>query len=931
MSVKHIRVFLWVIIGLRYTVRYMSLETNGQFTNPHDEIAFLRAELARRELGLQHEQPVVSETDREKIAHDIVSAYKKTQPDKILHNDHRMSTQDVGAVSLNLEPETHDSQIESLYALMLANGVRNAFSVIQKLGDSHLDDDFHRFLVQYLLTSNTLPGVAKNTELYQELNMTLYQVTLPEPDEKTKSRPFRELIAAMEQFLYGMQSVTTTDASHDRWFSLECAVPVGTTQVTFYVCVPNTLTQLFQKQLFGFFPDAKVEPVPNETNVFVDGGVTVGAQADSITTDLLAIRTWDKFENDPLDVLVAAFGNIARDDEGALLQVVIHPRDDGFQKNTARVLEEVKKGKKFSDARRDTTFWSVLSGMAKGSADNTEEKKSEYRFEDEQAVDAMVRKLKSPIAQVSIRIVVSSGQQFRADQMLQEILSVFNQYNEPYAGGLKFDLIRGRDLFGFAHDTIYRSFGGKVVHLNMSEIATLFHFPARISDSPHLMQSRAATAPPPVDAPTAGVLIGYNEHRGQVTPMYMNTEDRMRHLYVIGQTGTGKTGILMNMIAQDIANGDGLCFVDPHGSDIQTILSMIPPERAEDVVYFDPSYLPRPMGLNMLEYDPTHPEQKSLIIDTMMTMFNQLFDMKTSGGPLFEQYFKNSAFLVMEHPESGCTLLEVTRVLADKEFRDMKLRHCANPIIKQFWTSAEKTKGEQALENFVPYISSKFDPLISNEFLRPIIVQEKSAFNVRELMDNKKILLVNLSKGLLGELNANLIGMIIVAKIQMAALSRVDSYGQKLADFYLYIDEFQNVTTPAIASILSEARKYRLSLNVAHQYMKQLDEKIKAAVLGNVGSIASFRISPEDAKELEQYFGPTFTPSDIVKLENRNAYIKMLANGTPITPFNIKTADYPPRNPDMIDPIKQLSYLRFGRDRSVVEAEIMAKYERKDS
>jgi len=328
----------------------------------------------------------------------------------------------------------------------------------------------------------------------------------------------------------------------------------------------------------------------------------------------------------------------------------------------------------------------------------------------------------------------------------------------------------------------------------------------------------------------------------------------------------------------------------------------------------------------MLEFDSKYPEQKTFVVNELMGIFNKLFDMKTSGGPMFEQYFKNSAFLIMEDPESGCTLLEISRVLADKEFRDMKLEKCKNPIIKQFWSNAEQTTGDQSLANFVPYITSKFDNFISNDIMRPVVLQEKSVFNFRKIMDEKKILLVNLSKGRLGDINANLIGLVLVGKIQMAALSRVDMFGKPMNDFYLYIDEFQNVTTDSISSILSEARKYRLSLNIAHQYISQLEDGIKNAVFGNVGSMAVFRVSSEDAEFLEKRFQPTFKASDIMKLDNYNAYMSMLVKGQPTKPFNIQTLAPEAGNLELVDSLKELSYLKYGRDREEIEDEIMQKY-----
>jgi hypothetical protein len=385
------------------------------------------------------------------------------------------------------------------------------------------------------------------------------------------------------------------------------------------------------------------------------------------------------------------------------------------------------------------------------------------------------------------------------------------------------------------------------------------------------------------------------------------------------------------MITQDIRNGDGCCYIDPHGTDIQTILSRIPKERMDDVIYFDPAYIQRPMGLNMLEYDINYPEQKTFVVNELMSIFNKLFDMKVGGGAMFEQYFRNSAFLVMEDPESGSTLLEITRVLADKKFRDYKLSRCKNPIIKQFWETAEETTGEQSLANFVPYISSKFDNFISNDIMRPVVLQQNSVINFRKIMDEKKILLVNLSKGRLGDINANLIGLVLVGKIQMAALSRVDMFGQKMNDFYLYIDEFQNVTTDSISSILSEARKYRLSLNVAHQYISQLDESIKNSIFGNVGSMAVFRVGSDDATFLEAKFKPTFSASDIAKLDNYNAYISMLVDGQPVKPFNLATLPPEEGNLEQVELLKELSYTKYGRPREEVEAEIMSRYQNKES
>jgi len=465
----------------------------------------------------------------------------------------------------------------------------------------------------------------------------------------------------------------------------------------------------------------------------------------------------------------------------------------------------------------------------------------------------------------------------------------------------------------------------------------MYHFPpSGIESSPHLKQTRFTHAPAPLSLPhppAGGVaLLGINSYRGLETRVYLDPEDRLRHLYIIGQTGTGKTGLMKSMIIQDIKNGDGCCFIDPHGSDILDILAAVPPERYKDVIYFDPADLSRPFALNFLEYDLSRPEQKTFIVNELLMIFRRLYgDVPESMGPAFEQYFRNATQLVMEDPASGSTILDIARVLANSEFRREKLSKSMNPIVNQFWQEiATKAGGEASLENIVPYITNKFDDFTSNDFIRPIVGQQESSFKFRDVMDTKKILLINLSKGRLGEKNANLLGLIVVGKLFMAALSRADTRqfagSTPYPPFYLYIDEFQNVTTDSIPGILSEARKYKLSLTVAHQFLKQIEEKTRNAVFGNVGNMAVFRVGEEDAEFFAKQFAPVFETLDFVNIENRNAYVKMLAGGIPQKPFDMKTPDLPLGNHAQVDDLIHLSSLTYGRDRATVENMIRERY-----
>lgn len=467
--------------------------------------------------------------------------------------------------------------------------------------------------------------------------------------------------------------------------------------------------------------------------------------------------------------------------------------------------------------------------------------------------------------------------------------------------------------------------------LSIAELTTMIHLTATgVSTSRELNQSKAKKAPPPINMPDQGIILGVNKYGGGETLIRYAPKDRVRHFYSIGQTGAGKSVNLVNMIIQDIRNGDGVCFIDPHGSDIVDVLACVPPERYDDVIYFDPANAEFPMSMNIMEYDEKHPEQKTFVVNEIMEIFEKLFgSVPESLGPMFQQYFRNGAMLVLEGQPAGmATLADVPRVLANSKFRKECLKNSKNPIVNQFWTEiAEKAGSDASLENVVPYITSKTDIFLANDIMRPIIAYQNSSFNFREIMDTKKIFLANLSKGRLGDTNASLLGLFILGKIKQAALSRSDSPNLKnLPICYTYVDEFQNFTTPSIATILSEARKYGLSLNVAHQYIKQLDEKIRDAIFGNVGTKMIFRVGTEDAEFLEKSLKPEFNAKDIQGQENYTAYLSLLVNGVPTKPFDINTQ--PPLEGDykVVDMLKQMSYKKFGRDRATVEADIQARY-----
>ncbi len=923
-------------------------ELRKDFKSKEEEIEYLHALILEKEQEKNTEKKdagsgILIREDKQDKAHqigEILHKYKGEKTEDILNKNFVLNEEHVTTLSLGLQPEDHDDKLQKLIDIFLTEGVKNSFLVLEKIGDAHLEDDFHRFLVQYLLKTQT-EHAKKRLSSYREtakaLGTSLFQVILPTEKENQQTpgnQPPdpKNIIALMERFYIGMMSISdpTNMEKNKNYFTLEIAKPQNSNQIKFFVSVPNDFKDLFQKQVLALYPSAKIELQPDDYNVFSAEGFSVGAYAESGKIPALPIKTYKDFAGDSISVVLSVLSQLQDNDEGAAIQIVIRPAGEKFIKEYGKLLDKMRRGKTLKNVLADRTVMGSIGyeikQMFKGET-QLEKEKTNKSHEDEDAIKLLSEKLNSTIFNTNIRLVASSKSPIRSSQILHEVSSSFRQYTESKGNSIIFKDIKARSSAQFFKHYSYRYFDdSESFPLNAAELATIYHFPKGVSDRDfsELNQYAAAQAPAPLDLPKTGIFLGKNNYRHLSTPIHFEPDSRVRHMYVIGQTGTGKSYFLMNNIIQDIKNGEGLCFIDPHGADLQTIMSLIPKERIDDVIYFDPGDLSRPMGLNMLEYDITHPEQKTLIVNELLLIFNKLFDMKTAGGPAFEQYFRNSALLVMEHPESGCTMLEISRVLANSEFRHMKLQHCKNPMVKQFFETAEATSGEQGFENYVPYVTNKFDNFLSNEFMRPIITQEKSAFDFKDIMANKKILLVNLSKGKLGELGSQLIGLIIVGKILVSAFAR-DPH-ENPPPFYLYLDEFQNVATDSIKSILSEARKYKLGLTLAHQYIEQIPKDIKDAIFGNVGSKAIFRINMEDAKFIETSFSPTFTAKDIIGQERGNCYLSLLANNKPQKPFNLQVPRLPDGNEEIKQVIIELSALKYGTPREEVEEMIMKKF-----
>jgi len=783
--------------------------------------------------------------------------------------------------------------------------------------------------------------------LTESLNQSLDVIKIVKPklaegqSAESKQANEKEEISKMEQLFASLSNLPSEKGIIHRvlfgepHLAFEIAVPSDSEQIIFFMAMPRKFREMVEKQVHSFFPDAYIEQSKDYT-IFRPKGQTVGSRLRFKRDNSFPIKTYQHLETDPLHNITNALSKLESEEEGAVIQVVFRRTTAKWRNKSSQIAQRMQQGMRLDDASPASTrsvarsvgseMIGALTGKGKKPGTPQEPQPQQQVIltpEEQDVIKQLESKANKSIFNVNIRLLASAQTKERAEMILAGLENAFTQFEDINLN--KFVAVRDKSpkAHKLASDYIFRLFrSDKSIILDTEEMASVFHFPISTTATPKINWLKSKAAPPPTNIPQEGMLLGYSEYRGTKTEIRLSEDDRRRHLYIIGQTGTGKSTFIEEMAKQDAVRS-GMCVIDPHGDLIDNILQCIPRDRAEDVIYFDPADTERPFSLNMLEYDPNRPEQKTFVINEMIAIFDKLYDLRSTGGPMFEQYMRNAMLLVMDSPEIGSTLMEVPRVFRDVDFRKKKLDLCKDMTVVDFWKKeAEKAGGDAALENIAPYITSKLTTFISNDMMRPIIGQQNSTINFRQVMDDQKILLVNLSKGKIGEINSYLLGMVIVGKLLMSALSRVDLSEKDRKDFYLYIDEFQNFTTDSISQILAEARKYRLVLTIAHQFIGQLSENISKAVFGNVGSMCSFRLGSEDAQVLEKQFEPVFDANDLINVDNYSCFTKLLINNASTAPFDMKT--YPPSegNAEVREALKQLSRYKFGRDRRIVEDEI---------
>ena len=792
-------------------------------------------------------------------------------------------------------------------------------------------------------------------------HLVYIKVTLPRSDskmdqEKRTEKDFKEKVAVMAQLyraLYEIREMNLWNMIKTKIWqadNISFELFLEKHQLSFYVVVNEYYQSIIEKQITSFYKDADIQVGKEPYTLFEKGKKVRGYFMYTKRDYWFPIHSYKVMEQDPLNDVANVLSKL-QPDEKACIQMIINPvATEKWRKKTERVGTSLFKKERLPLKIPIPIIGPILAflinairfmaPLGKGATSAPGASAGDHYIRMLAAKEEAYKKIGEKAGQVgfdtTIRIFGVADTSKRAVEITNNMNVAFAIYHDAYLNCfqnrriLPFDFINNpllKYLFKRRMPGIFH----KQALFTQDELASLIHFPdSRYNAIPIIKWLAYKVLPPPVDLPTDGVVIGKNLYRGQERLVRIMKDDRTRHQYIIGKSGCGKSVLLNYQARQDIWNGEGICLIDPHGDLVEDTLKVVQKERAKDIILFDPSDTERPMGLNLLEAKT--PEERDRASLDAMEIFIKLFGDEIFG-PRIQHYFRNACLTLMEDEDEGATLIDVPRIFVDEEFRKYKLEKVANVVVKSFWDHEYANTGEREKQEMIPYFSSKFGPFITNTTIRNIIGQPKSAFNIREIMDNQKILLVNLSKGKIGDVNAQLLGLIFVNKINMAAMGRQEIPKDQRKDFYMYVDEFQNFATDTFASILSEARKYRLSLIMAHQYISQLtktptgkdDTRVRDAVFGNVGTMLSFKVGADDAEYLAKEYAPLLSEQDILGIANYSAYIKLNIHNTTSRPFSLKTIWDPQGSDKMAEVLKKYSRMKYGRKKMFVDQEIEAR------
>lgn len=724
----------------------------------------------------------------------------------------------------------------------------------------------------------------------RSLNFVLLSIAVPRDNEVK--------IDANEQMLSALSALSVPEGflsflKPKDHISFEIVALPG--DIRFYISTPKNYKDLIIKQIYATYPGTMIEEV-EEYNIFSENGEVEYGSLKLSKEDYLPIKTYKELVTDPLSSLTSPLASLG-EGEGAVIQILVSGADKKWK----------DAGKAYVAKQKEVP----LDGKPKAT--------------DPRKIEAVENKMSKLGLETFIRVVVSSSSKAQAKAHYDNIKNAFSQFTSDFN---KFSSAKVGNRRAFMTDFIYRyaPIRGRGFILNIEELASVFHFPNKSVETPNIYWLNFKRAPSAGNMATEGLMLGRSVFRESTKNVYLTDDDRRRHVYIIGKTGTGKTELLKSMIAQDIKNGKGICFIDPHGDAAEDLLTKIPKERAEDVIYFDPSDIERPMGLNIME--AYSEEQKGMVVSNFIGLLYKLYDPHHTGivGPRLEHAVRNAMLTVMSIP--GATLIEAYRCVTDLNYVKEILPRVTDPIVRRYWTDEIANTNEYHRSETLGYFASKFGRFVGDRMIRNIIGQSKSSFDIRQAMDERKILIINLSKGKMTPESSQFLGLLLVPKILSAAMSRQDIPESDRKDFYLYVDEFQNFATDTFAEILSEARKYRLNLVVANQFIGQMEDNVKNAVFGNVGTVISFRVGVTDASILTHEFKGVFSEGDLTNVERFQTYVKTIFHNEPLEPFSMDTTrdlSKEFKDVELAKKIKELSRLKFGRDVNEVEPEIITR------
>jgi hypothetical protein len=700
-------------------------------------------------------------------------------------------------------------------------------------------------------------------------------------------------------------------------------------KIQFFVWTPRHLKDFVEGQIYAQYPDVVIqEGVDDYARRELTHPVTLGTELVLTKDDVYPIKTFETFEVDPLAGITAILAKLEGNEE-MWVQILARPVDDSWHKKGLNAVNRLKSGKAktFGDALLDLPLH-IFANLFRGLVAPPEEKKKDDKKKDDDKMStgqkALVGAIEDKAAllgyEVRIRLAYLGSDQTLARQRLQSILGGFKQFNTTNLNG--FAPAKFSDSSDFIDQYRSRFFFSHGYILNIKELASLYHLPHKNVATPNIAWTSTKASEPPGSLPTESntpaeelSLFGVTNFRSQKVKFGIKRGDRGRHLYIIGQTGTGKSFLLQLLILSDLYQNFGLAVVDPHGDLATDIMKYIPEHRLKDVIYFNPADTNYPIAFNPMEV--LDPNFKNNTSSELVGVLKRMFE---SWGPRLEYILRFTILALLDYPDS--TMLGITRMLTDKEYRKKVVREIQDPVVKNFWLNEFASWNDKFANEAVAPVLNKVGAFTANPLIRNVVGQPKSSLNLRQIMDEGKILIVNLSQGLVGEDNANVLGALMVTKIQLAAMSRANVALADRRPFYLYVDEFQNFATDTFAVILSEARKYGLYLTVANQYIAQMPDTVREAVFGNVGSMATFRIGAGDATFLAKYFEPAFEAADLVKLHNQDVFINMSIDGEKTVPFSGRTLKMPPAEHDLSAQIIEQSRASFARSRTEVEAAI---------